>query len=240
MSDRLIVALDTPDVPLAKRLATTVGRHCAAFKVGSTLFNAYAGMGAVPNLVRGSMLDLKFHDIPEQVYDAVLAVLPLGPRWLTVHASGGRAMIEAARRACETAGERRPLVLAVTVLTSLAPGDTRALGFGGGHGYLSARWAKIAMAAGADGVVCSPISASQLRRTVGGGIIVTPGVRPIDADNDDHALTITPGDAIRGGADFVVVGRPITRAPDPAAAAHAISQDIQANFAVPGADVGKP
>ncbi len=105
MSDRLIVALDTTDVAHAKRLATLIAPHCGGFKIGSTLFNACAAMGVLPNLVRGGMLDLKFHDIPEQVAGAVRAVLPLAPRWLTVHALGGPTMIRAAMRAAAEGGE---------------------------------------------------------------------------------------------------------------------------------------
>jgi len=227
VNDRLLVALDTPDVAHAYQLMAQVAPHCGGFKVGKTLFYACAAAGSSPlELVRGGFLDLKLHDIPQQVHGAVLALLPLAPRWLSVHATGGPAMIRAAREAADTAGEARPLILAITILTSLTPGDIRRMGFQGGLAFHTLRLAKSALAAGADGVVCSVAHVAELRRKLGDAVLLTPGIRPPGAPDDDHAFTAAPREAVALGADLIVVGRPITGAEDPGEAAKMISEDL--------------
>jgi orotidine-5'-phosphate decarboxylase len=174
-------------------------------------------------------VDLKLHDIPNTVAGAVRALLPLAPRLLTVHAAGGAAMVAAARRAAENAGTTRPLLLAVTVLTSLDADALRASGVTGGLLGQVSRLARQALEAGADGLVCSAHEVTMLRAAFGDGpLLVVPGVRPAGATADDQVRRMTPRAAAAAGADWLVVGRPITGAPDPAAAAAAIAAEIAA------------
>jgi orotidine-5'-phosphate decarboxylase len=154
----------------------------------------------------------------------VRALAPLRPSWLTIHAAGGAAMIAAARAAAEQAGERRTRLLAVTVLTSLGAADLADTGVAGGPVQQVLRLARLAMASGADGLVCSPREVAPLRDALGDApVLVVPGVRPAGSMADDQARTATPEEMAASGADFVVVGRPITTAPDPGAAAAAIA-----------------
>jgi orotidine-5'-phosphate decarboxylase len=227
-SSPLIVALDTANLHEACEWARAVAPHCSMVKAGLELFAAYGPKGLAA--VGGEaplFLDLKLHDIPNTVERAVRALLPLGPRMLTVHASGGSAMIASAREAAEAASGWRPLLLAVTVLTSL---DQAALADTGVTGLLEAhveRLGALAIAAGADGLVCSASEAPRLRAALGSNtVLVVPGIRPADAASDDQARVMTPAAAIRAGADWLVVGRPITGAPDPGAAAAAITAEI--------------
>jgi orotidine-5'-phosphate decarboxylase len=170
-------------------------------------------------------LDLKLHDIPATVAGALGAVLPLGARFVTLHASGGAAMVAAARARAEAAGAARPRLLAVTVLTSLSAADL--VGVGGDVRDQVVRLARMAIAAGADGLVCAPPEIAPLRDALGAGpVLVVPGVRPAGWAADDQARIATPAEAARAGADYVVVGRPISSAPDPAAAAAAIAAEL--------------
>ena len=230
--DRLIVALDTPDLVAATTLVDRLTGVVTHFKVGSVLFTA-AGPAAVEMVQkRGArvFLDLKYHDIPATVAGAVEAAARLGVGLLTVHASGGSAMLKAAAAAGQPAGEARPRILAVTVLTSL---DRAALHREVGvpvavEGH-AAHLALLARAAGCDGVVASPREAARLRALLGpGALIVTPGIRPAGGHADDQARIAEPGAAIRAGADYLVVGRPITEAADPVAAASAVLAEIPA------------
>ena len=223
---RLIAALDTADPEEARRWAEAVAPHCGVLKLGLQFFlaNGPDGVRRMPSPV---FLDLKLHDIPNTVAGAVRALLPLGPRMLTVHAAGGAAMVAAARDAAEAAASARPLLLAVTVLTSLDAADLRATGVADAPAEQVLRLARLALAAGADGLVCSPLEVSILRRALGHGpILVVPGIRPHGAPAGDQARTLMPRAAIEAGADWIVVGRPITAAPDPAAAAAAIAREI--------------
>jgi orotidine-5'-phosphate decarboxylase len=223
----LIVALDTSDPVQARRWAVAVRPHCGMVKLGLEFFLArgHAAMAAAG--VAPIFLDLKFHDIPNTVAGAVRAVLPFRPRMLTLHASGGAAMIAAARAAADTAGDAKPLLLGVTVLTSLDAAALSDVGVDGGPRQQVLRLARLALAAGADGLVCSPLEISVLRDALGDGpVLVVPGIRPAGAAADDQARTMTPGAAAAAGADWLVVGRPITRAADPAAAAAAIAAEI--------------
>ncbi len=224
-SSRLIVALDTPEVATAQAWARAVAPHCGMFKLGLEFFlaNGAAGFRAITG--RPVFLDLKLHDIPTTVAGAVRAVLPLGPRMLTVHACGDGAMIRAARDAAGNAPDR-PLILGVTVLTSMDPAGLAAIGVHDPPPMQVLRLARLALANGADGVVCSPLETATLRQALGRGpTLVIPGIRPAGAARDDQARVMTPAQAMAAGADWIVVGRPITGASDPAAAAAAIDAE---------------
>jgi orotidine-5'-phosphate decarboxylase len=232
--EKLIVALDLPNGNAATRLAETLEGHVGMFKVGSELFTA-EGPVAVRYLVNTGhrvFLDLKFHDIPNTVRAAAREAAELGVSLMNVHASGGRKMMEAAlegvRSASALGSEPRTKVLAVTVLTSLESQDLDELGISGTPLEAVVRLARLAQSAGLDGVVASPREISALRQTCGPGfLIVTPGIRPASAAANDQARIATPASAIAAGTDYLVVGRPITAAPDPAAAADAIVNEME-------------
>jgi orotidine-5'-phosphate decarboxylase len=226
--DRLIVALDVSSAAEARQIVTAVGGSATTFKVGKQLFTA-EGPQVVRDLIasgRKVFLDLKFHDIPNTVGGAVASASTLGVSMLTVHASGGSKML---RAACEGAsqGKTKPLILAVTVLTSLNDADMQEQGITAGVESQVLRLAGMALQAGCGGVVASAREAANLRRSLGTGFaIVTPGVRPAGSDAGDQARVVTPKDAITAGADYIVVGRPITGAKDPASAAAGILAEI--------------
>jgi orotidine-5'-phosphate decarboxylase len=232
--DRVIVALDVPGLPEAGALLDRLEGAVSTFKIGAQLFTA-AGPAAV-ELVRKRggrvFLDLKYHEIPAIAAAAVREAARLGVALLTVHASGGSVMLgavaAAAREASGGAGRDRPRVLAVTVLTSLDRATLqRELGVPLAVVGQVVHLATLARQAGCDGVVASPREARGLRTALGpDALIVTPGVRPAGAEADDQARVATPAAAIRAGADCVVIGRPITGAPDPAAAARAILREL--------------
>jgi len=227
---RIILALDTTDVARAQSLAAAATPHFGMVKLGLEFFLAHGAPGydkVASGAARPVFLDLKLHDIPNTVAGAVRAVLPLAPNLLTLHAPGGPAMIEAARKAAEEAGADRPLLLAVTVLTSLGAADLAAIGVAGGPTQQVLRLARMALLAGADGVVCSPLEVAPLRDAFGAGpALVVPGIRPSGAPPGDQARTMTPRAALDAGADWLVIGRPITEAADPAAAAAAIAASL--------------
>jgi orotidine-5'-phosphate decarboxylase len=228
--ERLIVALDAPELAEAEALVDRLAGAVGMYKVGAQLFTA-AGPAAVEMVKkRGGrvFLDLKFHDIPATVAGAVREAARLGVTLLTVHASGGAAMLRAAAETAATAGHERPRILAVTVLTSLDRlALQRELGVPASVEEHVGRLAGLARAAGCDGVVASPREAGSLRAVLGRDLlIVTPGIRPAGARADDQARVATPAVARRAGADYLVVGRPITDAADPAAAAAAIVEEI--------------
>ena len=226
---QLCVALDAPDLATAETWAGAVAPHAGLLKVGLELFSAEGGAAVRRIAQHGPVfLDLKLHDIPNTVAGAVRSLAPLQPAWLTIHASGGAAMIAAAREAAEKAGgAQRMRILAVTVLTSLDAAALAETGVAGGTVQQVLRLARLAVAAGADGLVCSPREVAPLRDALGDGpALVVPGVRPAGSAADDQARTATPEEMAAAGADFVVVGRPITKAPDPAAAAAAIARAL--------------
>ena len=228
MSSRLIVALDTPDVDRARNWASVVTPHAGLLKLGLEFFLANGADGFRAISGAPIFLDLKLHDIPNTVAGGVRAVLPLKPSMLTIHAAGGSAMVQAAHQAAATAGPARPMILAVTVLTSLGGGDLDATGIAGTPAAQVLRLARLAIAAGADGLVCSPLEIAMLRQALGPSIkLVVPGIRPAGSATGDQARTMTPAQAIEAGADWIVVGRPITGASDPAAAAADIAASIQ-------------
>ncbi len=229
MTTGLIAALDTTNPEQAMAWAREVAPHCGIIKLGLEFFlaNGAAGVGLIDQ--RPVFLDLKLHDIPNTVAGAVRAVLPIRPAMLTLHAAGGAAMIRAARDAAEAAGEARPLLLAVTVLTSLDAEALHATGVAGGPRQQVMRLARLALDAGADGLVCSAHEVAMLRSAIGPGpVLVVPGIRPPGTDAGDQARVMTPAEAAAAGADWVVVGRPITTAASPAMAAEAISAELAA------------
>jgi len=227
------VALDASDLETAVGWAAAAGPHVSTVKVGLELY-LRCGQEAVEAVRRASggceiFLDLKLHDIPNTVAGAVRSLLPLRPAMLTLHASGGAAMIAAARQAAEAAGAARPIILAVTVLTSMDAATLAETGVSGGPVQQVLRLARIALAAGADGLVCSPQEVSRIRDAFGQTpLLVVPGVRPAGSAMGDQARTATPAEAVAAGADWIVVGRPITGAADPAAAAQAIAESLPA------------
>jgi len=222
----LIAALDTADLDQAQRWAAQLGPLCGLLKLGLEFFCAHgpAGVGLIGQRL---FLDLKLHDIPATVGRAVRALAPLRPDMLTVHAAGGAAMIEAARNAAEAAGGARTRLLAVTVVTSMDSAGLAAAGVAGGARQQVLRLARLALAAGADGLVCSGHEVAMLRDAFGAQpLLVVPGIRPAGAALDDQARVMTPGAAMAAGANYLVVGRPITGAADPAAAAAALLAEL--------------
>src|SRR5271165_6241791 len=234
--DRLIVALDVPGATQARRIVQTLGGTATTYKIGKQLFTA-EGPQVVRDLVssgRKVFLDLKFHDIPNTVAAAVKAAAELGVSMLTVHASGGSKMLKAAAEAASQTAAR-PLVLAVTVLTSLSDSDLHELGISGNVLSQVLRLGALARSAGCGGLVASAQEARELRRELGDGFaIVTPGIRPAGSTSGDQARVVTPRDAIAAGATHLVVGRPILAAADPAKAAGEIVRDIERAVAVAG------
>lgn len=224
--NRLIVALDVPDAAAAEALATTVGAAASWVKIGLELFLAEGPSVVAAARARGHrvMLDLKLHDIPETVGRAVARLVPLGAELITVHAGGGRAMLEAAATATAGSDTR---VLAVTILTSLTEADATELGAAAPIAELVVRRAQLAAASGCHGVVASPQEAQLVRAVLPPPfLIVTPGIRPAGADRGDQRRIATPATAIADGADLIVVGRPIRDAADPRAAAVAITAEL--------------
>jgi orotidine-5'-phosphate decarboxylase len=227
-SGPLIVALDTADAVRARAWADAVSPHAGLLKLGLEFFLAN-GPGGVRGISGAPIfLDLKLHDIPNTVAGGVRAVLPLRPAMLTVHASGGAPMIHAARQAAEVAGAGRPMILAVTVLTSIDQAALSATGIGATAAEQVLRLGRLAVEAGADGLVCSPLEVAILRQALGTSVrLVVPGIRTTGAAADDQARTMGATEAVAAGADWIVVGRPITGADDPAAAAAAIADSIR-------------
>ena len=227
-SDRIFVALDTTDLNGALTLGRSLKGLIGGVKVGKEFFTALGpeGVRAVSELGLPVFLDLKFHDIPATVAGAVKAALALKPFILNVHASGGAAMM---RAAVDAAGNNadRPLVLAVTVLTSMGDDDLAAAGIPNTAANQVLRLAKLAKDSGVDGVVCSALEAESLRAQLGDDFkLVVPGIRPEWAGANDQKRIVTPSDAVALGADYLVIGRPITGAEDPAEAAMRITDEL--------------
>ena len=226
---RIIVALDVPEADAALALAARLDPKLCRVKVGKELFVA-AGPAVVARLQERGFevfLDLKFHDIPNTVASACRAAARLGVWMIDVHASGGAAMMRAARDA--VAGVARPpLLIGVTILTSLADDELAQVGFAGSAADNAERLARLARASGLDGVVCSAQEAQALRRATGGDfVLVTPGIRLATDARGDQARVVTPRDAVRAGSDYLVIGRPITGAADPAATLESIRLSLE-------------
>lgn len=215
MTLRLIAALDTADAKQAECWAEMVAPHCALLKLGLEFFLANGPAGVARIRQAPIFLDLKLCDIPNTVFGAVRALAPCSPAMLTLHAGGGAAMIQAARRAADES-PHAPKLLAVTVLTSLDAASLHELGVSGSPEDQVLRLAGLALAAGADGLVCSGHEAPALRRAFGiSPILVVPGIRPAGTAAADQARVMTPLKAVAAGADYLVVGRPITGAENP-------------------------
>lgn len=227
MINRLIAAIDTADVSRARGLCGAVTPHCGLLKFGLEFFlrNGPAGLSLAGDMP--VFLDLKLHDIPNTVSGAVKALSSLPIAMLTLHAAGGTAMIEAARKAAE-AFAHRPKILAVTVLTSFDAENLYGIGVSGGTTQQVLRLARLALEAGADGLVCSAHELAVLRDSFGDApLLIVPGIRPEGMAFGDQARVMTPEQAISTGADYIVVGRPITEAADPAIAARDIARSIE-------------
>jgi len=233
-SDRLAVAMDVPLQP-GLELYRRVAAHAGIAKVGLSLFVEHGPRAVEAFRALGAQvfLDLKLHDIPNTVELAAARAASLGVGLLTVHAQGGEAMLRAALAGAADgaakAGVPPPRILAVTVLTSLSDADLQALGYRASASEVATGLSDVAARAGVGGVVCSPREAAALRRRHGAGLFLcTPGIRPAASDAGDQARAETPRFAVEAGASLLVVGRPITAAPDPAAAAQAVASEIAA------------
>lgn len=225
----IIVALDFPDAATAVAMADRLNpTHCRV-KVGKELFTA-AGPQVVEALQNKGFevfLDLKFHDIPNTTAGAVRSAAELGVWMVNVHASGGRRMMEACREVLDKRTGQRPLLTAVTVLTSLEQEDLQEVGIDIEPMVQVQRLARLTQECGLDGVVCSAREAKALRNTLGDDLqLVTPGIRPADASADDQKRILTPAQAMENGSTYLVIGRPITSAADPAQALNAILQSL--------------
>jgi len=225
---RIIVSLDFDREQAALDLAGRLDPARCRVKVGKELFTR-CGPDVVEKLCAlgfDVFLDLKFHDIPHTVARACTAAADLGVWMLNVHASGGSAMLRAAREAVDAAAGK-PLLIAVTVLTSLSEQDLRDIGVASPADEQVLRLATLARGAGLDGVVCSAREALQLRRSCGEGFtLVTPGIRPAGSGSDDQKRVMTPAEAIRAGSNYLVIGRPVTRAADPLQALIAMEEEV--------------
>ncbi len=227
---RIIVALDFPSQAPALALADQLDPGKCRLKVGKELFTRSG-----PQLVTALQdkgfdvfLDLKFHDIPNTTSAAVAAAADLGVWMVNVHASGGEKMMVACRERLESYGARRPLLIAVTVLTSMAADDLAGIGIPASPEAQVSRLAALTKNCGLDGVVCSAQEAPKLKAQQGADFkLVTPGIRPLTADKGDQQRIMTPSDALKAGSDYLVIGRPITQAPEPLVALEAIYKEVQ-------------
>lgn len=225
---RLIVALDTPDAASVAALVERLQGRCLWVKVGLELFTA-AGPDVLKPLIDSGLsvfLDLKFHDIPNTVAGAVRSAAKLGARMMTLHAGGGPTMLAAAREALKDM-DNPPDLLAVTVLTSMDQAQLSAAGLARTPAEQVELLARMGLAAGMRGFVCSPQEVATVRALTGPeGVLVVPGIRPAGSDKGDQKRIATPADALLAGASYLVVGRPITQAADPAEAAEAIVREM--------------
>ncbi|WP_296617601.1 orotidine-5'-phosphate decarboxylase [Sphingomonas sp.] len=224
MTSRIYVALDTPDIDKAKAIATRVRHHVGGIKLGLEFFmaNGRHGVLEMHDLGLPIFLDLKLHDIPNTVGKAIQALRGLEPAVLTVHASGGRAMLEDAKAAAPS----NTKVVAVTMLTSLDENDLRATGVAGSAHDQVLRLTELAMDAGVDGIVCSGEEVRAAHKLWPKGFFVVPGVRPANGAIGDQKRVVTPRAAVDAGASILVVGRPITAAEDPDLAAREIGATL--------------
>ena len=225
MTNPVFVALDTTDLDQARHLAGRLRDHVGGLKLGLEFFcaNGPAGVGELAAVGLPIFLDLKLHDIPNTGAGAVKALRPIAPAWLTVHAAGGRAMLEAARDAAPATTR----VVAVTVLTSLDDRDLEAAGVAGGADAQVERLAALARAAGLDGIVCSGREVAAAKLAWSDGCFVVPGVRPAEARGvGDQKRVVTPRQALDDGASILVIGRPIVQAEDPVEAARTIAASL--------------
>ena len=230
----IICAIDTPEIAAARELAQAVHPHVGALKLGLEFFtaNGSAGVAKLASEETPVFLDLKFHDIPNTVASAIRATAGINSFMMTVHTAGGRAMLQAAidasNEVAEATGKMRPMIIGVTVLTSMDQADLHMTGCMDDVHDQVKRLADLAQACRLDGVVCSPYEITMLRETCGEDFkLVVPGIRmPEQHGKDDQKRVMTPKEALERGADYLVIGRPITSAPDPAGAAKAIAASL--------------
>ena len=236
MRERLIVALDVDDLDKAEELVRRLAGEVGMFKIGKQLFT-HAGPQAVrlvQELGGEIFLDLKFHDIPNTVAKAAVEATRMGVKMFNVHASGSlemmRTTVKEVRRVCRQEKRRRPLMLAVTVLTSLNQEDLKRVGVERKVAAQVVRLALLTKEAGMDGVVASSREVADIREHCGRRfVIVTPGIRPTTGDHGDQKRVMTPADAVRGGVDYIVVGRPVIEAKDPVSAAREIVAEMESS-----------
>jgi orotidine-5'-phosphate decarboxylase len=228
----VFTAIDTTDLEAAVALGKTLAPISGGLKLGKEFFTSHGPQGvmAVAGETTSLFLDLKFHDIPNTVAGGVRAAAKfIKPNMLTIHASGGPAMIRAAADASAEFGEARPWILAVTVLTSMDDEDLKAVGVNSAAEAQVLRLAELAQRNGADGVICSPREINALRQVCGPDFkLVVPGIRPAGSDHGDQKRVKTPVEALSDGASYLVIGRPITAATDPGAAAEMIVSSLAA------------
>ena len=224
MSRPIYIAIDTPDIDQARTIVQAVGGHAGGIKLGLEFFlrNGRAGVMDIAHFGLPIFLDLKLHDIPNTVAKAIMALRPFEPAILTVHAGGGRAMMEDAKAAASTATK----VVAVTVLTSLDGSDLGSIGVAGQPQAQVERLAALAQEAGLDGIVCSGQEVAAVRKSWPHGFFVVPGIRPADAAVADQKRVMTPRAALDAGASILVIGRPVTAAEDPLGALRAIEGSL--------------
>jgi orotidine-5'-phosphate decarboxylase len=220
----IYVAIDTPELERAKKIAARVRHHVGGIKLGLEFFsaNGRSGVREMGELGLPIFLDLKFHDIPNTVGKAIQALRPLEPAILTVHAAGGQAMMEDAK----AAAPKGTKVVGVTVLTSLDGSDLASIGFDEDPHPQVVRLTELARKAGLDGVVCSGNEVAAAKKLWPDGFFVVPGVRPANSHSEDQKRVVTPRGALDAGASILVIGRPITQAPDPDRAARAIEATL--------------
>ena len=229
----ILVAIDTPEIPRAKSLAEAAGPHVGGIKLGLEFFVANGAQG-VQEVSGGNVpvfLDLKFHDIPNTVAKAIAATAGIDCFLMTIHTSGGPEMMRRAAQAAEEiaqqTGRAKPQVVGVTLLTSLDQSDISAIGYGHALEDQAKRLASLAQENGLDGIVCSPHEITLIRDVCGPDFtLVVPGIRPAGADTGDQKRTLTPKEALERGADYLVIGRPITQAENPAEAAKNIALSL--------------
>lgn len=230
MVNPILVALDVSDLARAERLARSLGSYVGGFKVGLELLMGEGpeSVSRIAELGLPVFADAKLHDIPNTTERAARQLAAHGARWITAHATGGSRMIEAAASGLTAGSEgRKAGVLAVTVLTSLDQTDLETLGMPGSIRARSVELARLARRAGAEGVICSPLEVASVRTLSPQFLVVTPGIRPGGSAHGDQKRTATPVEALRAGADFIVVGRAITEASDPVASATSILESLR-------------
>lgn len=230
----IICAIDTTNVEQAATLAGDIRKYVGGVKLGLEFFtaNGAQGVAQVADLGVPVFLDLKFHDIPNTVAKAIQATVPINSFMMTIHTSGGHAMMESAARAAdavaEKTGRKRPMVVGVTILTSLDQNDIEQVGYKYSVGDQAVRLAELAQKAGLDGIVCSPHEIERIRKACGNDfVLVVPGIRPAGSAANDQKRIMTPREAIDLGATYLVIGRPITEAADKQSAAREILESLQ-------------
>lgn len=232
-SERILCALDTTNVDEAATLAGELSPHVGGVKLGLEFFGANGPNGflKVAKTNGNIFLDLKLHDIPNTVAKTIHALMPLHPKIMTIHTAGGPAMMQAAAEAATLAAKNegcdRPIIVGVTILTSLDNEDIEAIGFQNKVSMQVVKLARLAKESGLDGVVCSPLEIKLIKESCGADFkLVVPGIRPAGCDTGDQKRVMTPEEAVNLGADYLVIGRPITKSDNPALSAQLIANEI--------------